>query len=73
MLGCTTQLDFHSQAACGSIRLSAVTYNVIDTCWFSSQRNHNKVCIDESISVADLGFHEGGFVRSGALARPRKF
>ena len=23
--------------------------------------------------VADLGFHEGGFVRSGALARPRKF
>ena len=24
-------------------------------------------------SVADLGFNEGGFVRSGALARPRKF
>ena len=24
-------------------------------------------------SVADLGFHEGGFVRSGALERPRKF
>ena len=28
--------------------------------------------IDGSLSVADLGFHEGGFVRSGALARPRK-
>ena len=25
------------------------------------------------VTVADLGFHEGGFVRSGALARPRKF
>ena len=25
------------------------------------------------LAVADLGFHEGGFVRSGALARPRKF
>ena len=24
-------------------------------------------------TVADLGFHEGGFVRSGALARARKF
>ena len=24
-------------------------------------------------TVADLGFHEGGFVRSGALARPRRF
>jgi len=24
-------------------------------------------------SVADLGFNEGGFVRSGALARQRKF
>ena len=24
-------------------------------------------------TVADLEFHEGGFVRSGALARPRKF
>ena len=23
-------------------------------------------------TVADLGFHEGGFVMSGALARPRK-
>ena len=24
-------------------------------------------------TVADLGFHEGGFVRSDALAHPRKF
>ena len=24
-------------------------------------------------AVADLGFHEGGFVRSGALVRPRNF
>ena len=24
-------------------------------------------------SVADLGFHEGGFVGSGALARPQNF
>ena len=28
---------------------------------------------DTGATVADLGFHEGGFVRSGALARPRKF
>ena len=30
---------------------------------------------DESLrtTVADLGFHEGGFVKSGALARPRNF
>ena len=24
-------------------------------------------------TVADLGFYEGGFIRSGTLARPRKF
>ena len=24
-------------------------------------------------TVADLGFHEGGFIRLGALAHPRKF
>ena len=24
-------------------------------------------------AVVDLGFHEGGFMRSGALARPRTF
>ena len=30
------------------------------------------VCCACVCAVADLGFHEGGFVRSGALARPRK-
>ena len=32
----------------------------------------NNVLAELYIAVADLGFNEGGFVRSGALARPRK-
>ena len=38
-----------------------------------AQHRNLRLNKDKSQTVADLGFHEGGFVRSGALARPRKF